>query len=336
MAIRAGINGFGRIGRCILRALAESGRGGIEIAAINSRADVSVAAHLLQYDTAHGRFAEKVSAGRGVLDIGGRAVPYTQHAAPEDIGWEKAGADIVLECTGVWTARENAARHLTAGAKKVLISAPGADADATVVYGVNHAILAENNFTVVSAASCTTNCLAPVTKVLHDNFGVERGWMSAVHAMTADQKLLDESHKDLRRARAAGANIIPTKTGAAESIGLVIPELQGKLGGGALRVPVANVSLLDLTCILAREADAGEINTAFAAAAKTFPPGVLAVCETPLVSSDFNHSPYSASIDAAQTKTLGNLAKVFAWYDNEWAFACRMLDVAAAMFSAKN
>ena len=332
MAIKAGINGFGRIGRCIFRALAESGRGGVEITAINSRADSAAAAHLLQYDSTHGRFGEEVKSGAGFLESGGRRIRYTRESAPENIDWKAAGVDVVLECTGAFCAREDAARHLPGGAKKVLISAPSKNPDATVVYGVNHGILAENDFAVVSAASCTTNCAAPVLRVLHDNFGVVRGWLTTVHAMTADQRLLDESHKDLRRARAAGFNIIPTKTGAAVAVGLAVPELKGKIGGCALRVPTANVSLTDLTCILDGEFSAEEINAAFAAAKKTMPPGVLDVCGAPLVSSDYNRSEYSAVVDAGQTRAAGNLAKVFAWYDNEWGFACRMLDITAAMF----
>ncbi|MBE8158068.1 MAG: type I glyceraldehyde-3-phosphate dehydrogenase [Betaproteobacteria bacterium] len=331
MKIKAGINGFGRIGRCVFRAASEGGLGGVEIAAINSRSDSAVAAHLLQYDGTHGRFGKEVKAGGGFLETGGRKIRYTQETSPENINWQESEVDIILECSGVFNARESAARHLSAGAKKVLVSAPCKNADATVVYGVNHNILAEKNFTVVSAASCTTNCLAPLLRVLHENFGVVQGWMTTVHAMTADQRLLDESHKDLRRARAAGFNIIPTKTGAADAIGLVIPELAGKIGGGALRVPVANVSLVDLTCLLEKQFSAAALNTAFTAAAKTFPSGVLAVDESPLVSSDYNHSIYSAVVDAGQTRAAGGLAKVFAWYDNEWGFANRMLDVAAAM-----
>ncbi|MGI9297595.1 MAG: type I glyceraldehyde-3-phosphate dehydrogenase [Gammaproteobacteria bacterium] len=330
-AIRAGVNGFGRIGRCVLRALAESGRGDIEIVAVNSRADAEIVAHLLQYDSTHGKFAAEVSADGDALVVDGRRIRYTRESAPDEINWKAAGVELILECSGAFNSKKDAVRHLSAGARKVLISAPARDADLSVVFGVNHGLLAGGDFSVVSAASCTTNCLAPVVKTLHDNFGVRRGWMTTVHAMTADQKLLDESHEDLRRARAAGASIIPTKTGAAESIGAILPELRGKLDGIALRAPVANVSLLDLTCELSAAADADSLNAAFVAAAQKMPPGVMTVCAAPLVSSDFNHSVYSAVVDATQTRAFGDWAKVFAWYDNEWGFANRMLDVAAAM-----
>lgn len=330
MPVKAGINGFGRIGRCIARALAESGRDDVEIVAINSRADARTAAHLLQYDTTHGKLAVDARADGDYLVCGGRRMRYTRFSSPEQIDWRAAGAEFIMECSGGFNSKSAAAGHLSAGARRVLISAPAKDADLSVVYGVNHGRLKEGDFAVLSAASCTTNCLAPAVKTLHDNFGVERGWATTVHAMTADQRLLDESHKDLRRARAAGASVIPTKTGAAESIGDIIPELRGKLDGVALRVPVLNVSLIDLTCRLASPpADADALNAAFAAAARAMPPGVMTVSTAPLVSSDFNHSPYSATIDATQTRLFGDWAKVFAWYDNEWGFANRMLDIAA-------
>lgn len=331
MPVRAGINGFGRIGRCVLRALAESGRGDVEIVAVNSRADISVAAHLLQYDSTHGKFAPEVRADGDFLVIGEKRIRYTRESAPDEISWKEAGAELILECSGAFNSKKESVRHFCGGARKVLISAPAKDADLSVVFGVNHELLAGGDFAVVSAASCTTNCLAPVAKTLHDNFGIRRGWMTTVHAMTADQKLLDESHKDLRRARAAGASIIPTKTGAAESIGVILPELRGKLDGIALRAPVANVSLLDLTCELSAAADSDSLNAAFVSASQKMPPGVMTVCAAPLVSCDFNHGVYSAVVDATQTRAFGEWAKVFAWYDNEWGFANRMLDVAAAM-----
>lgn len=331
-AVSAGINGFGRIGRCVLRALVESGRGDVDIVAVNSRAEIGVAAHLLQYDSTHGKLAATVETDGDFLVVGGRRIRYTRKSSPDAIDWAATKAELILECSGVFNSKKDVAGHLSSGARRVLISAPAADADISVVYGVNHGLLADGDFAVVSAASCTTNCLAPVVNTLHENFGVVRGWMSTVHAMTADQKLLDESHTDLRRARAAGANIIPTKTGAAESIGAIIPALRGKLDGVALRVPVANVSLLDLTCALVSPPpDAAAINAAFVAAANDLPPGVMMVCDAPLVSSDFNHGIYSAVVDATQTRAFGDWAKVFAWYDNEWGFANRMLDVAAAM-----
>lgn len=330
VAVRAGINGFGRIGRCVLRALAESKRDDIDIVAINSRADVQIAAHLLKYDSTHGRFEGDVRAEDGLIIAGNRRIPYTRAAEPAEAGWGSAGVDMVLECSGAFNSRDAAAMHLRAGARRALVSAPARGADATVVFGVNHGVLKEDSgLEVVSAASCTTNCLAPVAKVLDDHFGVVSGMMSTAHAVTGDQRLLDESHADLRRARAAGISIIPTKTGAAAAIGEVLPQLAGKLDGGALRVPVADVSLLELTCILERPADVGGINDAFRGATQEFPPGVLAVSEEPLVSADFIHAPHSAAVDLTQTRAQGNLARVSAWYDNEWGFALRMLDVAA-------
>ncbi|MGU9950942.1 MAG: type I glyceraldehyde-3-phosphate dehydrogenase [Gammaproteobacteria bacterium WSBS_2016_MAG_OTU1] len=330
MRVVAGINGFGRIGRAVLRAWVESGRDDVDIVAVNSRADIGVAAHLLQYDSTHGRFdAEVKIVGDDCLQINGRNIQYSRHTSIEEIDWQKSGAKLIMECAGVFNSRPQAVRHISAGASRVLISAPAKDADITTVYGINHNLLAEQE--VVSAASCTTNCLAPIASSLNDNFGIVCGWMSTVHAMTSDQKLLDESHKDLRRARAAGASIIPTKTGAAEAIGLVIPELAGKLSGVSLRVPVANVSLVDLTCQLAKTATADDINAALRLTAKNMPAGVMGINDAPLVSSDFNHSSYSAIADVTQTRVINNLAKVMAWYDNEWGFACRMLDIAALM-----
>ena len=327
--MRVGINGFGRIGRACLRAWLEGGRDDVEVVAVNSRSECAVAAHLLQYDSVHGRLGVEVCAEESHLAVGGRRLRYSRQLSPETINWRAVGAEVVLECAGVFNSREAAAGHLQGGARRVLISAPAKNADATVVFGVNHHLL-EGDWTIASAASCTTNCVAPLAKILHSQFGIECGWMSTVHAMTADQRLLDESHNDLRRARAAGASIIPTKTGAAEAVAVVLPELAGKLAGGALRVPVHNVSLAELTCRLSAPADVDSINAAFCAAAAEMPPNVLAVNNAPLVSSDFNHRPESAIVDLTQTRIIGDLAKVSAWYDNEWGFACRMLDLAAA------
>ena len=326
---KTGINGFGRIGRCLLRALIESERQDVAIVAINSRADIHTAAHLLQYDSTHGKFAATVKVCGNYLSINGQQIRYRQNTDIHTIDWRADDVSTVMECSGVFCARQEAAHHLTAGAQQVLISAPGKDADATIVYGVNEQILGKSR--IVSAASCTSNCLAPLLKILNDSFGVVDGWMSTVHAMTADQKLLDESHKDLRRARAAGANIIPTKTGAAEAIGLIIPELKGKISGAALRVPVLNVSFVDLTCRLAAVADVKSVNAAFVAAAAHFPPGVFATSDAPLVSGDYNHGIYSATADLTQTRAIGGLIRVAAWYDNEWGFVNRMLDIAALM-----
>lgn len=332
-AIKAGINGFGRIGRCVLRALAESGREDVQVVAINSRSGLDTAAHLLQYDSTHGHFGQ-VAADRDAIVVGGQRIRYTQNTDIGAADWSGADVQIVLECSGAFNSRQAAAQHLQSGAKRVLISAPARDVDLSVVYGVNHHLLSGDH-QIVSAASCTTNCLAPVAKVLHDNFGIVRGWMSTVHAMTADQKLLDESHADLRRARSAAGNIIPTKTGAANSIGDIIPELRGKLDGVALRVPVANVSLLDFTCQVQTPASADEVNAAMQQAAKEQLEGVLDVSDAQLVSSDFNHNAHSAIVDSSQTRSADDFIKLFAWYDNEWGFANRMLDVAAIMMTAK-
>jgi glyceraldehyde 3-phosphate dehydrogenase len=287
MFIRVGINGFGRIGRCVLRALVESGRDDVCISAINSRSDINIAAHLLRYDSTHGRFAASVEVSSDALLVNGNRIPYSRHTNIDDINWQATDTQLVMECSGIFTARDDAARHLQAGAQQVLISAPGKNSDATVVYGVNHSVLTEKKCAIVSAASCTTNCLAPVAQTLHNNVGIECGWMSTVHASTNDQKILDESHKDLRRARAAGESIILTKTGAAAAVGLVIPELAGKLNGVAARVPVKNVSLVDLTCLLANDTDANAINDMMRKAAANMPTGVMTVNDEPLVSSDF-------------------------------------------------
>ena len=337
MTITIGINGFGRIGRCVTRALIESGRRDLRLAAINSRSDINIAAHLLRHDSTHGKFSAPLEVRGQSLIIDNHEIPYSQCAAPGDMDWRAAGVHLALECSGKFTARADAEHHLSAGAQQVLVSAPSPGADATVVYGVNDSILRGGNCRVVSAASCTTNCLAPPAQILHDNFGIDNGWMTTIHAVTNDQKILDESHQDLRRARAAGNSIILTKTGAAAAVGLVIPALAGKLSGISARVPVTNVSLVDLTCQLATDTDADTINAAFHRAVAAMPANVFAVNEAPLVSTDFNHTPYSSIVDATQTRVLNKrLAKIMAWYDNEWGFACRMLDVAAAMRGQHN
>lgn len=313
------------------RALLQSRRGDVELVGINSAADAATAAHLLKYDSTHGALTDSVAATDDAIVIGGVATPYSRARDLADLPWAKLRVDVALECSGRFN--DSAAAHLSAGAGKVLVSAPSAAAEMTVVYGVNHHRLfdAGDSVRVVSAASCTTNCLAPVAAVLLSLSPIESGMMTTVHSYTGDQKLLDASHKDLRRARAAGASIIPTKTGAAGNIGLALPELDGKLSGVAVRVPSANVSLVDLTCQLARATGAEEINAAMRVAAAGDLAGVLAVNDAPLVSVDFNGRSESAIFDATQTMVCGRQAKVFAWYDNEMGFSHRMLDVAAAM-----
>ena len=334
MPVRIAINGFGRIGRCVVRALAESAGNDVEIVAINDLADCALSAHLLEYDSTHGILRAEVCADSDAITVGGKTIRYSSIRAAENLPWNALEIDVAMECTGLFTARDSAAAHLSAGAKKVLISAPVKGADATIVYGVNHQTLAAKH-TVVSNASCTTNCLAPVAKVMHDSVGIQCGWMNTVHASTNDQRVLDSAHSDWRRARAAGESIIPTKTGAAQAIGLVIPELDGKLSGVSVRVPTKNVSLVDLTFLASRDTTADEMNALMKAAADGKMKDVLAYNAVPLVSVDFNHHPASCIFDATQTKVAdGRLAKIFAWYDNEWGFANRMLDVAGAMSAA--
>jgi len=338
MSIKVAINGYGRIGRCTLRALYELGlRDQFELVAINASGDLATNAHLTRYDTTHGRFAtEVVTEGDNAMIVGGDRIPFYSTKNPLDVDWGDLGVDVLLECTGAYTSKAKAEVHLKQGAKKVLISAPGGDdVDATIVYGVNHDILTRN-MTVVSNASCTTNCLAPVAKVLQDNIGIEQGLMTTVHAYTNDQVLVDVRHKDLRRARAAAQNIIPTKTGAAKAVGLVLPALKGKFDGFALRVPTMNVSLVDLTFTASRTTSKEEITDLMKEAARGAMKGVLAVNEEPLVSMDFNHDPHSSVFDATQTRVMdGTLVKVLAWYDNEWGYSCRMLDAARALHQAK-
>ena len=336
MTIRVAINGFGRIGRNVLRALYESGkRDEISIVAINDLGDLATNAHLLKYDSVHGRFSLPVSVEKDGLLVDGDFIHVSAERDPSQLPWSALNVDIAFECTGLFASRDKASQHLAAGAKKVLVSAPaGKDVDATIVYGVNHDTLKASD-QIVSNASCTTNCLAPLVKPLHEKIGVISGLMTTVHAYTNDQQLADSYHKDLRRARAAGLSMIPTKTGAAAAVGLVMPELAGKLDGYAVRVPTANVSMVDLSFEAARETHADEINQLLQDAASGELKGVLAYNTEPLVSIDFNHNPASSVFDATQTKVLGNLVKVVSWYDNEWGFSNRMLDTALAMHRAK-
>jgi glyceraldehyde 3-phosphate dehydrogenase len=336
MAIRAAINGYGRIGRNILRALYESGRTGeIGIVAINDLGDAKTNAHLTRYDSVHGKFSGTVDVDNDVIVVNGDRIRVLAVRNPADLPWADLKVDVVLECTGLFTSKEKASAHLRAGAKKVIISAPGGkDVDATIVYGVNHQSLKKEH-TVISNASCTTNCLAPMAKVLHNKVGIERGLMTTVHAYTNDQVLLDVYHSDLRRARSATTSMIPTKTGAAAAVGLVLPELDGKLDGFAVRVPTVNVSLVDLTFVASRATSKEEVNEAMRQAADREFKGVISYNDAPLVSVDFNHDPASCNFDATLTKvTDGTLVKVLAWYDNEWGFSNRMLDTTTAIMHA--
>ena len=332
MTLRIAINGFGRIGRNVLRALHESGRTDIEIVAINDLSTTENLAHLIKYDSVHGRFGGQVSHTENSLDIGRGKIQVTAERNLEDQDWADNGVDIVMECTGIFTARDAAAKHLSAGAKRVLISAPGANADKTIVYGVNHDVLGKDDI-VVSNGSCTTNALAPIAKVLHDSFGVESGFMTTVHAYTGDQPTLDRVHrKDPNRGRAAAVSMIPTSTGAAKAIGLVLPQLEGKLDGKAIRVPTPNVSVVDLTVNLAKSSSKDAINAAMHAAAEGPLKNVLQVIDDSVVSIDLNHDPHSSSLVTGDTVMVtDNFARVLSWYDNEWGFSNRMLDTAAVM-----
>lgn len=331
MAIRVAINGFGRIGRNVLRAIAESGRTDISVVAINDIGSVETNAHLYRYDSVHGPFRGKVTVDGDSMDVGTGPIKVTSERDPANLPWGELGVDIALECTGIFTARDKASAHLDAGAKRVLISAPGANADLTVVYGVNDDKLTADH-TVVSNASCTTNCLAPVAKILQETCGIAQGYMTTVHAYTGDQCILDAPHKDMRRARAAGMSIIPTSTGAAKAVGLVLPELAGRLDGTAVRVPTPNVSMIDLKFLPERDTSVEAINEAMKAASEGSLKGVLDYVTEPLVSIDFNHNPASSSFDSTQTQIVGGkLARVLSWYDNEWGFSNRMCDTAVAM-----
>ncbi|ROO27770.1 glyceraldehyde-3-phosphate dehydrogenase [Salinisphaera orenii MK-B5] len=334
MAVKVGINGYGRIGRNVLRALYEGAhQNDMEIVAINDLGDASTNAHLTQYDTAHGRFPGEVSVEGDDLVIDGHRIKVLAERNPADLPWGDLGVDIVLECTGLFASEEKASAHLKGGAKKVLISAPAGDIK-TIVYGVNHASIDAND-KVISNASCTTNCLAPLVKPLHDAFGLEYGLMNTIHSYTNDQVLSDVYHKDLRRARSATQNMIPTQTGAAKAVGLVLPELNGKLDGFAVRVPTINVSFVDLTAQVSKETSVDEVNAVLKQAAEGPLKGVLAYSEAELVSQDFNHTTVSSTVDAPLTKVAGGkLIKVCSWYDNEWGFSNRMLDTALALAKA--
>lgn len=333
MTVRVSINGFGRIGRNVLRAIYESGRTDIKVVAINDLGDVDMNAYLLSRDSVHGRFPGTVEVDGDAIVVNGDRIRVTAIRNPEELPWGVENVDVAMECTGIFTKREAANKHIIAGAKKVLISAPGTDADATIVYGVNHDVLKAGD-TIVSNASCTTNCLSPVAKVLNDLCGIDHGYMTTVHAYTGDQPVLDTLHSDPRRARAAALSMIPTSTGAAKAVGLVLPELAGKLDGSAIRVPTPNVSMIDLKFVAKRDVTADEINAAIKAAAEGPMKGVLAYENMPCVSIDFNHDPHSSSFDASQTKVMeGNFVRILSWYDNEWGFSNRMSDTAVLMAS---
>ncbi len=327
MAIKVGINGFGRIGRQVFRIMAE--RGGFDVVGVNDLTDAATLAHLLKYDSVHGRFGADVKAEGDEIVVDGDRFRVMSEKDPANLPWKALGAEVVIESTGKFRDREGVSKHLAAGARRVLVSAPAKDPDWTVVLGVNGDEYDPDKHFIISNASCTTNCLAPVAKVLLDNFGIASGIMTTIHAYTSDQRLLDYPHKDLRRARAAAVSMVPTTTGAAKAIGLVIPELKGKLDGFAIRVPTPNVSIVDLTCLLGKDADEAAINGAMKVAAAGPLKGILAVSEEPLVSIDYNHSSASATVDLGLTKVVGGkLAKVIAWYDNEWGYSERLVDLA--------
>ena len=330
MSVKVAINGFGRIGRNIVRAIYESGRKDIDIVAINDLGPVETNAHLLRYDSVHGRFPSEVKVDGDTISIGSDSFKVFAERDPSKLPWGELGVDIVMECTGIFTSKEKASLHLQAGAKRVLVSAPASGADLTVVYGVNHDKLSSEHL-IVSNASCTTNCLAPVAKVLNDAFGIEKGFMTTIHAYTGDQPTLDTMHKDLYRARAAAMSMIPTSTGAAKAVGLVLPELNGKLDGVSVRVPTPNVSVIDFKFVPSKKVTVEEINNALVAAADGQLKGILAYTNEPLVSIDLNHNPASSTFALDQTKVIdGDLVRVMSWYDNEWGFSNRMADTAVA------
>jgi glyceraldehyde 3-phosphate dehydrogenase len=336
MAIKVGINGYGRIGRNVLRALYESGRTKeLQIVALNDLGDPKINAHLTQYDTAHGKFPGKVEVDGDSIVVNGDRIKVFSERDPAKIPWSSADVDVVFECTGFFTTKAAAGKHLSGSVKKVVISAPGGkDVDATIVYGVNHEVL-KSSHTVISNASCTTNCLAPLAKVLHDAIGIDSGLMTTIHAYTNDQRLTDVYHEDLRRARSATMSMIPTKTGAAAAVGLVLPELKGKLDGFSVRVPTINVSLVDLTFVPKRATSLDEVNAALKAAAEGKLKGILGYTTEPLVSIDYNHDPRSSIYDATMTRIIeGGLVKVCSWYDNEWGFSNRMIDTTLAWLRA--
>ncbi|MCG6553495.1 MAG: type I glyceraldehyde-3-phosphate dehydrogenase [Candidatus Magnetominusculus sp. LBB02] len=325
MAVKIGVNGFGRIGRNYFRACMDSKE--IEIVAINDITDAKTLAHLLKYDSVVGNLNADVSAKDDALIVNGKTIKITAERDPANLPWKAMGVEIAVESTGLFTKRDAASKHLTAGAGWVLISAPATDEDITVCMGVNNELLDPAKHKVISNASCTTNCLSPISKVIHKEFGIVKGLMTTVHSYTNDQRLLDLAHKDLRRARAAALSIIPSSTGAAKAIGLVLPELKGKLDGFSMRVPTPNVSVVDLTVELSKEASVADINNAIKAAAEGPMKGVLQYCDVPLVSSDFKGNPHSSIFDPALTKVIGNMAKVISWYDNEWGYSCRLKDL---------
>ena len=331
MATKVAINGFGRIGRLVARAILERDDHDFELVAINDLADAKANALLFQYDSTHGRFPGEVTAGEDSITVNGKRIAVTKEREPGKLPHEAMGVELVLECTGFFQSDEACRPHLAAGAKRVLISAPAKGADMTIVFGVNHDKLTAEH-TIVSNASCTTNCLAPVAKVLHELVGIERGFMTTIHSYTNDQRMLDQIHSDLRRARAGAMNMIPTTTGAARAVGLVLPELKGKLDGSAIRVPTPNVSVVDLTFTPARDVTKDEVNALLKAASEGALKGVLAYSEEPLVSIDYNHNRHSSTIDSLETAVLeGKLARVVSWYDNEWGFSNRMIDTAGVM-----
>jgi glyceraldehyde 3-phosphate dehydrogenase (phosphorylating) len=332
MTVRVGINGFGRIGRNVLRAIVESGRTDIEVVGINDLGPAETFAHLLRHDSVHGRFPREVTVDGDSIGVGNGKIKVTAIKDPSTLPWKDLGADIALECTGIFTSKDKASAHLAAGAKRVLVSAPADGADFTVVYGINDDKMTKDHV-VISNGSCTTNCLAPMAKIMNDNFGIESGFMTTIHSYTGDQPTLDTLHKDLYRARGAALNIIPTTTGAAKAIGLVLPELSGKLDGAAIRVPTPNVSFIDLKFTAKRATNVDEVNNAIVAATKSNRLSkIITWTKEPLVSSDFNHDPHSATFGVDQTKVIGGtFVRIVAWYDNEWGFSNRMADTAVAM-----
>ena len=336
MAVNVAISGFGRIGRLILRSIIESGRKDVNVVAINDLAPIETNAFLLSNDTVHGPLKQKISVSKNKIIVGKKSINVYSERDPSKLPWKKLKVDIALECTGLFTSKDKAGMHIKAGAKKVLVSAPCSDADKTIVYGVNEDVLGKNDL-IVSNASCTTNCLAPVAKVLHDNFSIVHGYMTTIHAFTGDQSVLDTFHPDLRRARAASLSMIPTSTGAAKAVGLVMPELSGKLDGTAIRVPTPNVSLIDFKFVARKKMTTQKINKLMENAAKSKKlKGILSVNSEPLVSSDFNHNPSSSNFDLTQTQVIeGTFGRVLSWYDNEWGFSNRMCDTAVAMKKAR-
>ena len=331
MTLRVAINGFGRIGRTVLRSILEENRNDVAVVAINGTAPVETLAHLLKYDSVHGRYRGEVTTGENMIDAGHGPMTITSSRDPAALPWGEMGIDLVFECTGAFNDRDKAAAHLASGASRVLISAPAKNVDNTIVYGVNDDSLTADHV-IVSNASCTTNCLAPLAKVLHEGIGIEQGFMTTIHSYTTDQRILDNTHKDLYRSRSAGMNLVPTTTGAAKAVGMVMPELEGRLDGVAMRVPTPNVSVVDLKFMPSRPTTADEINSLMKAAADGPMRGILGYTDEKLVSCDFVHDPHSSIFHADQTKVMaGGLCRVMAWYDNEWGFSCRMVDTAVAM-----